>query len=71
MEINITKLFYSLVYEDNARRLSASAFELGDNAEVITWNKSKEEAKSWNLLDTDEAKEAFREFVESSGGSLS
>ena len=68
MELNITKLFYSLVYEDKACQLSASVLEMGNNAGRITWNNSKEEAKNCNLLDTEEKKEAFREFVESSGG---
>ena len=68
MEINITNLFYSLVYEDKASQLSASVLEMGNNAGRITWNNSKEEAKNCNLLDTEEKKEAFRKFVEDSGG---
>ena len=68
MELNITNLFYALVYEDKACQLSASVLEMGNNAGAITWNNSKEEAKNCNLLDTEEKKEAFREFVESSGG---
>lgn len=50
--------------------LSNNRATLGDNAGQLTWNASKEAAVSIAppLLDSDEKKEAFRDFVKSSGG---
>ena len=49
--------------------LSNNAATLGDNAGALTWNASKEAAQAIpSLLPTPEHKEAFRDFVRSSGG---
>ncbi len=66
-ELNITHLFTDespFVPFD----LSNNKATLGDNAGALTWNASKECAAEIVLLDTDEKKEAFRDFVKDSGG---
>jgi hypothetical protein len=64
MEINITKFFK----ETAARDYSASAQELGQNAGTITWNNAVEDSPEYFMLDDDDKREAFRKFVEASGG---
>lgn len=66
MEINITKLFNSI----EPAYYSASRAELGDNAGQITWQNAKDRAEEDQplILETEEQKEAFRCFVENSGG---
>jgi hypothetical protein len=69
MEIKITSLFS----DDSAFvpfDLSNNRATLGDNAGRLTWQASKECATATQppLLDTDEKKEAFRDFVRDSGG---
>lgn len=63
MDINITCLFREL----DAPLYSGSVFELGDNAGQITWDNSKETAKQFSLLDTDEKLQAFREYIRGFG----
>lgn len=65
-EINITHLFA----DDSA----FSAFDcsnnvatLGDNAGKLTWNAACETATEIVLLDTDEKKDAFRDYVKDFG----
>jgi len=67
-ELNITHLF-----ADNSAFVpfdcSNNAATLGDNAGKLTWNASKETAAIMApLLDTEEKKEAFRDWVKESGG---
>lgn len=68
-QIDITRLFAddsSFVPFD----LSNNRATLGDNAGQLTWNASKECAVNLipPLLDSEERKEAFRDFVKQSGG---
>jgi hypothetical protein len=65
MELEITHLA-----ESYAPEFSGSAAELGDNAGQITWANNIESVNLVRrpLLDTDEKKEAFRDFVKDSGG---
>lgn len=66
-EIEITRLFA----EDSPFvpfDLSNNRATLGDNAGELTWQASVECAEEIVLLGTDELKEAFRDFVRSSGG---
>lgn len=60
MELNITALI-----EKDLFPFSHSAMEGGENAGRNTWNNAKEESLS--LLDTDEKKEAFRDYVKTFG----
>lgn len=50
--------------------LSNNAATLGEDVSRLTWQASREAAQSIKppLLDTDEKREAFRDFVKSSGG---
>lgn len=50
--------------------LSNNQATLGDDAGRLTWNASKEAARTITppLLDCDERREAFRDFVRDSGG---
>lgn len=45
---------------------SASIAEIGENAGQDTWNAAK--SCDWNMLDTDEKRQAFRDWVKQSGG---
>jgi hypothetical protein len=67
-ELNITHLFA----DDSAfvpSDCSNNRATLGDNAGALTWNASKETAAIMTpLLDSDEKKEQFRDWVKSSGG---
>ena len=64
MQINITK-FYNEAAPIN---YSASVAEIGNNAGRDTWQAAKDDAGDWNMLDTDEKRQAFREWVKQSGG---
>ena len=66
MEVNITKLFNTI----NPSYYSASIAELGDNAGRFTWENAKERAEEGAplILETEDQKEAFRDFARSSGG---
>jgi hypothetical protein len=59
VELNITKFFNEAAPMD----YSASAMELGQDAGLITWSHAVEDAADYNLLPTDEAREAFRQYV--------
>lgn len=66
-EIDITHLFAG----DSAFvpfDLSNNAATLGDNAGKLTWKASLETSAKIPLLNSDERQDAFRDFVESSGG---
>jgi hypothetical protein len=67
-EIDITSLISSSHFVPHC--LSNNRATLGDNAARITWNASKSAAVAIQppLLDTEEKKQEFRDFVESSGG---
>ncbi len=68
MEINITSLIRS---EDFCPfDLSNNRATLGDDAGCLTWNASKECAAEIAppLLDTDEKRQEFRDWVKGSGG---
>lgn len=65
MEYDITEFFN----EEEPSNFSSSAFELGDNAGIITWNNANDAAEEYAyLLDTEEKKETFKRFVLESGG---
>lgn len=64
MEIDITPYFQTAAPRD----YSASVAEIGANAGPNTWRAACEDAPDYPFLDTDEKREAFREFVNSSGG---
>lgn len=61
MELEITQLA-----KTDAFPFSASAAEMGDNAGQLTWQNNIREAP--DLLDNEEKREAFRDFMKSSGG---
>lgn len=63
MEINIAKLFYSIAPMD----YSASCAEIGQSAGADTWRAACDDAADNIILDTDEKRDAFRAFVQSSG----
>lgn len=58
MEINITSL-----KDMDCFALSHSVMEGGSNAGQNTWQAAKEQAEETSLLDTEEKKEAFREWI--------
>jgi hypothetical protein len=64
MEINITKFFNEAAPMD----YSASAAEIGQDAAADTWRAACDDAPDYNMLDTDEKRDAFRAFVRDSGG---
>lgn len=64
MHINITALFYSIAPMD----YSASRAEIGQSAAVDTWRAACDDAADNIILDTEEKRDAFRAFVQSSGG---
>lgn len=47
---------------------SGSIAELGNDAGPQTWAECTDKAEEWKPLDSDEKRETFRAFVESSGG---
>lgn len=69
MEIDITPLFSAPAFVPFD--MSNNAATLGDDAGQLTWSASLECAQDCDtpsLLDTEEKREAFRDFVRSSGG---
>lgn len=62
MDLDITEFFNTA----NAFDYSASQAELGENAGKITWNAACH--ADYNILDTEEKRDAFRKFVKESGG---
>lgn len=64
MQINITRFYNEAAPMDYA----ASVAEIGSNAGPDTWQAAKDDAGDWNMLDTDEKRQAFREWVKSFGG---
>jgi hypothetical protein len=64
LSINITQFIADAVPQD----YSASVAEIGENAGRYTWQAACEDSEDWNFLDNDEKREAFRKFVQSSGG---
>lgn len=65
-ELNITELIRA--DEFCPYDMSNNRATLGDDAGKLTWAASVECAKEIALLDSDEKREAFREFVRGSGG---
>lgn len=63
MEINITRFFNEAAPMD----YSASVAEIGNNAGADTWRAACEDAPDWNLLDTDEKREAFKDHIRGFG----
>lgn len=63
MELNITSFFKSCAPMD----YSASRAEIGDSAGPDTWRAAVEDSTDNMLLDTDEKREAFRDFVRDAG----
>jgi len=61
MELNITA-FYNYAQPEN---YSASVAEIGENAGSITWHNACE--ADFNLLDTEEKREAFRQYIKGFG----
>lgn len=62
-QINITDFFNNAAMMD----YSASAAEIGDNAGPITWHNACNSADEWMLLDDDEKREAFKEWIKDFG----
>lgn len=62
-ELDITEFFKNACPKD----YSASAHELGDNAGAITWQHAIEDSEDYLLLDSEEKREAFREFIKGAG----
>jgi len=63
VELKITGFFNGAAPMD----YSASVAEIGRTAGADTWRAACDDAPDWNLLDTDEKREAFREFVSGYG----
>lgn len=63
MQLDVTNLIRYLESE----LCSGSVAELGDDAAKITWNNALDEARSNNLLDDDEKRQAFRDYVKGFG----
>lgn len=64
MELNITKFFNEVCPRD----YSASVAEIGANAGADTWRAACDDSADYMILDNDEKREAFRDFVRDSGG---
>lgn len=63
MEINITRFYNEAAPMD----YSASVAEIGQDAGPSTWRAACEDAPDYNMLDTDEKRDAFRTFVKGFG----
>lgn len=59
MEIDITDFFNNCAPMD----YSASCAELGDSAGADTWRAACDDAPDYDLLDSDEKRQAFREHI--------
>lgn len=64
MHIDITEFFKA----EDPGVYSGNAIEYGVNAGAITWANSMAGAKTYKHLDDDEKREAWRRWVEGSGG---
>ena len=64
MELNISSFFATVTPRD----LSSSVAESGPCAGALTWSSSCKASMHHPLLDDDEKRDAFRAWVESSGG---
>jgi hypothetical protein len=64
MEINISSFFATVT----PCELSGSVAEMGTHAGALTWSASCKASVHHPLLTTEEQRDAFREWVESSGG---
>jgi len=62
-DINITRFYNEAAPMD----YSASIAEIGQSAAADTWSAALDDAPDYNLLDTDEKREAFCEFVSGFG----
>lgn len=63
MEIDITDFFNQCAPMD----YSASRAELGDSAGADTWRAACDDAPDYNMLDTDEKRQAFRDHIDGYG----
>jgi hypothetical protein len=63
MEIDITSFFATVT----PRELSGSVAEMGAHAGALTWTASCAASVHHPLLDSDEKREAFREWVDGTG----
>lgn len=63
MEINITRFYNEAAPMD----YSASVAEIGRNAGNDTWQAAVEDSPDYNMLDTDDKRDAFRQHVRSFG----
>jgi len=63
MELDITRFFT----EADPFTYSHSRMEAGDNACRNTWDSAVADAPEWNHLDTEEKREAFRDYVKGFG----
>jgi hypothetical protein len=63
MEIDITSFFATVT----PRELSGSIAEMGAHAGALTWSASCAASVHHPLLDSDEKREAFREWVDGTG----
>lgn len=59
MELNITKFFT----ECTARDYFSSIAEIGQDAGADTWRAACDDSLDYPILDTDEKREAFREYI--------
>lgn len=62
-EINITRFYNEAAPMD----YSASIAEIGSDAGPSTWRAALDDAPNYNMLDTDDKREAFRTYVKSFG----
>jgi len=63
MEIDITRFYNEAAPMD----YSASVMEIGDDAGPSTWRAAMEDAPDYNLLDTNDKREAFRRHISGFG----
>lgn len=63
MEINITKFYREATPND----YSASVAEIGNNAGPDTWRAANDDSAEYFILDTDEKREAFRDYIRGFG----
>lgn len=63
MEINITMFYNNTCPKD----YSASAAEIGQNAAADTWQAALDDSEDYMMLDDDDKRQAFREFLREFG----